>query len=217
MEVVTGSVIASSMVLVAVCVPVAFFPGTTGILYRQFALTIAFSVMISAFNALTLTPSLSALLLGRGELREGHLFAWFNRGLRAFRRGYEGVLRGILRHKAVAVLFFLVGLGLTYLVYQRVPRGFIPQEDSGYFMILVQAPPGASLGYTTNICSQVEEALSKVPEINGAFTVAGFSFTGSAPNRAMLFASLRDYSERVGPPHSAEGVLNRAGGPIGAM
>jgi len=217
MKEVTGAVIATSLVLVAVFVPVAFFPGTTGILYRQFALTIAFSVMISAFNALTLTPSLAALLLGRGELREGHLFAWFNRGLRAFRRGYEGALRGILRHKAVAVLFFLVGLGLTYLVYQRVPRGFIPQEDSGYFMILVQAPPGASLGYTTNICSQVEEALSKVPEINGAFTVAGFSFTGSAPNRAMLFASLRDYSERVGPQHSAEAVINRVRGPLGAI
>jgi HAE1 family hydrophobic/amphiphilic exporter-1 len=217
MKEVTGAVIATSLVLVAVFVPVAFFPGTTGILYRQFALTIAFSVMISAFNALTLTPSLSALLLGRGELREGHLFAWFNRGLRAFRNGYQSLLGGILRHKVVAVILFLVGLGLTYLVYQRVPRGFIPQEDSGYFMILVQAPPGASLDYTTEICSQVEAELAKVPEINGAFTVAGFSFAGSAPNRAMVFASLRDYSERVGPQHSADSVINRLRGPLGGI
>jgi HAE1 family hydrophobic/amphiphilic exporter-1 len=217
MKEVTGAVIATSLVLVAVFVPVAFFPGTTGILYRQFALTIAFSVMISAFNALTLTPSLSALLLGRGELREGHLFAWFNRGLRAFRNGYQSLLGGILRHKVVAVILFLVGLGLTYLVYQRVPRGFIPQEDSGYFMILVQAPPGASLDYTTGICSQVEAELAKVPEINGAFTVAGFSFAGSAPNRAMVFASLRDYSERVGPQHSADSVINRLRGPLGGI
>jgi HAE1 family hydrophobic/amphiphilic exporter-1 len=217
MKEVTGAVIATSLVLVAVFVPVAFFPGTTGILYRQFALTIAFSVMISAFNALTLTPSLSAILLGRGELREGHLFAWFNRGLHAFRRGYEGVLRGILRHKAGAVVFFVLGLGLTYLVYQRVPRGFIPEEDSGYFMMLVQAPPGASLGYTTQICSEVEAVLSKVPEINGAFSVAGFSFAGSAPNRGIVFASLEDYAERVGPEHSANAVINRVRGPLSGI
>jgi HAE1 family hydrophobic/amphiphilic exporter-1 len=111
----------------------------------------------------------------------------------------------------------LAGLGLTYWVYQRVPRGFIPQEDSGYFMILVQAPPGASLDYTTNICNRVEKVLARQPEINGAFSIAGFSFGGSAPNRAMVFASLKDYAERVGPQHSETAVINRVRGPLAAI
>ncbi|HVB99304.1 MAG TPA: multidrug efflux RND transporter permease subunit [Candidatus Dormibacteraeota bacterium] len=214
MKEVTGAVVATSLVLVSVFVPVALFPGTTGILFRQFALTIACSVAISAFNALTLTPALSAILLGRGQMQQGVLFSGFNKGFDAFRQGYRRSLGGILRHKAVAIVFFLIGLGLTYWVYQSVPRGFIPQEDAGYFMILVQAPPGASLNYTTNICTSVEGVLGRVPEIDGAFTIAGFSFSGAAPNRAMIFASLKGFSERPGPQHSAQAVIDRLRGPL---
>ncbi len=217
MKEVTGAVVATSLVLVSVFVPVALFPGTTGILFRQFALTIACSVTISAFNALTLTPALSAILLGRGQLRQGVLFSGFNKGFDAFRQGYRHALGGILRHKVVAVLCFVLGLGLTFWVYQRVPRGFIPQEDSGYFMILVQAPPGASLDYTTGICKHVEAILGRVPEIDGAFTIAGFSFAGAAPNRAMIFASLRNFSQRPGPGHSAGAVINRLRGPLAGV
>ncbi|HVB33358.1 MAG TPA: multidrug efflux RND transporter permease subunit [Patescibacteria group bacterium] len=217
MKEVTGAVIATSLVLISVFVPVALFPGTTGILFRQFALTIACSVAISAFNALTLTPALSAILLGRGQMSKGRLFSGFNKGLGAFRNGYQSSLRGILRHRVVAVIVFVLGLGLTYWVYQRVPRGFIPQEDSGYFMILVQAPPGASLDYTTNICSKVEVVVSRAPEVEGAFTVAGFSFSGAAPNRAMVFVPLKSFSERQGQQHSADAVINRLRGPLAAI
>jgi hydrophobic/amphiphilic exporter-1 (mainly G- bacteria), HAE1 family len=214
MREVFGAVVATSLVLVAVFVPVAFFPGTTGILFRQFALTIACSVAISAFNALTLTPALSALFLGHGGLREGRVLGGFNKALGTFRRGYEAALRGILKHAFIAVVVFLCGLGLTYWVYRQVPRGFIPEEDSGYFMIVVQAPPGASLEYTTDVCQKVEAVLSKVPEIDAGFTIAGFSFAGSAPNRALVFASLEDITKRPGEAHSVQAIVNRIRGSL---
>ena len=217
MKEVTGAVVATSLVLVAVFVPVAFFPGTTGILFRQFALTIAFSVSISAFNALTLTPALSALFLGHGQTKEKRMFAGFNRGLMAFRAGYQVSLRRILRHEFTAVVLFAAGLGLTYWVYQHVPKGFIPQEDAGYFIVAVQAPEGASLEYTTNICGQVEDAASKIPEIEGAFSVAGFSFGGSAANRALVFLPLKDFAQRSGEEHSSDSIIKRLRGPLSAI
>jgi HAE1 family hydrophobic/amphiphilic exporter-1 len=217
MKEVTGAVVATSLVLVAVFVPVAFFPGTTGILFRQFALTIAFSVSISAFNALTLTPALSAIFLGHGRTKAGLIFSGFNRGFMAFSRGYQGSLRRFLRYSFIAVLLFAGGLGLTYWVYQHVPRGFIPQEDAGYFIVAVQAPEGASLAYTTNICGQVEAAVSKVPEIVGAFSVAGFSFGGSAPNRALVFLPLKEFAERQGEEHSTDAIINRLRGSLSAI
>src|ERR1700675_3138558 len=217
MREVTGAVIATSLVLVAVFVPVAFFPGTTGILFRQFALTIAFSISISAFNALTLAPALAALLLGRIEHKEGRLFAGFNRGLKSFAKGYAASLRRILRYEVISVIVFLAGLGLTYWVYQRVPKGFVPDEDAGYFIVAVQAPEGASLEYTTNIMGQAEAAMSKSTEIDGAFFVGGFNFRGSAPNRALIFVSLRDFDQRKGEQHSANAVINRRRGPLSAI
>jgi HAE1 family hydrophobic/amphiphilic exporter-1 len=214
MKEVAGAVVATSLVLVAVFVPVAFFPGTTGILFRQFALTIAFSVSISAFNALTLTPALSAIFLGHGQRAKSRIFDGFNRGMTAFGRAYQNFLRFVLRFEYAAVLLFFCGLGLTYWVYQHVPKGFIPEEDGGYLIIAVQAPQGASLEYTTNICSQVEAILAKVPEMDSAFSVAGFSFGGSASNRALIFAGLKDFDQRKGEEHSGNAILERLRGPL---
>ncbi len=217
MKEVAGAVVATSLVLVAVFVPVAFFPGTTGILFRQFALTIAFSVSISAFNALTLTPALSAIFLGHEHMVRNRLFAFFNKGMTAFGQGYQNFLRFVLRFEFVAVILFFCGLGLTYWVYQHVPKGFIPAEDGGYLIIAVQAPEGASLQYTTNICSQVETILAKVPEMDSAFSVAGFSFGGSASNRALVFAGLKDFDKRKGEEHSGDAVLGRLRGPLSGI
>jgi HAE1 family hydrophobic/amphiphilic exporter-1 len=217
MKEVAGAVVATSLVLVAVFVPVAFFPGTTGILFRQFALTIAFSVSISAFNALTLTPALSAIFLGHGHMVRNRLFTAFNKGMTAFGQGYQNFLRFVLRFEIVAVILFFCGLGLTYWVYQHVPKGFIPAEDGGYLIIAVQAPEGASLEYTTNICSQVETILAKVPEMDSAFSVAGFSFGGSASNRALIFAGLKDFDKRKGEEHSGDAVLGRLRGPLSGI
>ncbi|HXW18511.1 MAG TPA: multidrug efflux RND transporter permease subunit [Candidatus Acidoferrales bacterium] len=214
MSEVAGAVVATSLVLVAVFVPVAFFPGTTGILFRQFALTIAFSVSISAFNALTLTPALSAVLLGHQRRKSGVLLTAFDRGVVAVTRFYRGFLRRVIQWQFAGLIVFLIGLGATYYLYAKVPRGFIPDEDAGYLIIAVQAPQGASLDYTTNIMSQAEVVLSRVPEIDGVFSVVGFSFSGAAPNRGLTFANLRPFAERKGEEHSLASVIDRIRGPL---
>jgi len=218
MKEVAGAVIATSLVLVAVFVPVALFPGTTGIMFRQFALTIAFSVSISAFNALTLTPALSAIFLGHHRKRaQGAFFRAFNKVVEVGTRTYQNTVRGVLHWKFAASLAFLATLGLTYLVYQRVPRSFIPEEDQGWFMVIVNAPQGASLEYTRAVCNRAEEFLTKVPEAEGTFSIAGFSFAGSAPNRAMIFIALKPFEERKGEEHSASKVIERLRGPLAGV
>jgi len=214
MKEVTGAVIATSLVLVAVFVPVAFFPGTTGILFRQFALTIAFSITISAFNALTLTPSLSALLLGRVHGQKNWIFRQVDRFLAALTNGYVRALRVFLRVEALALVLFVAGLGLAYFVFQRVPKGFVPNEDQGYLMVIIQAPQGASLDYTRKICERVHAITKSFPEIEGSFAVAGFSFGGSAPNRGLAFLTLRPYAQRPGIEHTASAIVNRLRGPF---
>src|SRR5579864_3505034 len=211
---VSGAVIATSLVLVAVFVPVAFFPGTTGILFRQFALTIAFSISISAFNALTLSPALSAILLGKVHGEKIWFFREVDKIIAGVTHGYRRTLHAILEYKAIAVLVFLAGLAGTYFMYRLVPAAFVPSEDQGYFITLVQSPPGASLDYTEKIEDQVQHFLATVPEVRGIFAISGFSFTGSAPNRGIIFATLRPYSDRKGDEHSADAVINRIRGPL---
>jgi hydrophobic/amphiphilic exporter-1 (mainly G- bacteria), HAE1 family len=214
MKEVTGAVIATSLVLVAVFVPVAFFPGTTGILFRQFALTIAFSITISAFNALTLTPSLSALLLGRSHGEKNWFFQLVDRAITAVTRGYVRALRAFLRYEGVALVLFFVGLGLAYFVFQRVPKGFVPTEDQGWAMIIIQAPSGASIEYTKKIGDQVSAITKNFPEIEGTFAVSGFSFGGSAPNRGIVFLTFRPYSQRKAKEQTASAIINRMRGPL---
>jgi HAE1 family hydrophobic/amphiphilic exporter-1 len=214
MKEVTGAVIATSLVLVAVFVPVAFFPGTTGILFRQFALTIAFSITISAFNALTLTPSLAALLLGRQHGEKIWLFKRVDRVLAAVTNGYVRALRAFLRFEVVALILFAAGLGLAYFVYRQVPQGFVPTEDQGYLIVAIQAPTGASLEYTRNIAAQVTAISKNFPEIEDTFAIAGFSFGGSAPNAGLVFLSLRPYSQRKGREHTSASLINRLRGPF---
>jgi len=218
MREVTGAVIATSLVLVSVFVPVALFPGTTGILFRQFALTIAFSVSISAFNALTLTPALSAIFLGHHRERaRGAFFRWFNRAFEAGATFYKRVLHRVLQLKYVTLLAFAVTLGLAGWLYLKTPQGFIPEEDEGYLIIAVQTPQGASLQFTQDVCGKVEEVISHVPEIDGAFTIVGFGFSGSAPNRAIIFLNLRDFKDRGGKEQSGAAVVERLRGPLMAV
>ena len=206
---ITSAVIATSLVLVAVFVPVAFFPGTTGILFRQFALTIAFSIAISAFNALTLAPVLAAIFLRDSHRQKWWLLQKFDQGVAFVTRVYRGLLGYLLRHRLAMVVLFFAGLGLTYLVFKRVPLGFVPDEDQGYLIIVVQAPSGASLEYTKAIGKQVSDMLADLPEAEGTFSVAGFSFTGSAANQGLIFVPLKPYSQRKGEAHSATAILNR--------
>jgi hydrophobic/amphiphilic exporter-1 (mainly G- bacteria), HAE1 family len=204
---VTSAVIATALVLAAVFVPVAFFPGTTGRLYQQFALTIAMSMAISAFNALTLTPALSGVLLGHVERPKGIFFRGVNRVIDGGTTGMVSMLRGLIRVRALVALVFVGLLGATWWVYKSVPSGFVPDEDQGYVMVLVQAPPGASLDYTMGIVKQAEQIMMKMPESKQLFAAGGFGFSGTAPNQGILFAQLKDFKARPGDAHSAKTVV----------
>jgi hydrophobe/amphiphile efflux-1 (HAE1) family protein len=208
-----GAVIATSLVLMAVFVPVAFFPGATGQIYRQFALTIAFSIAISTFLALTLTPSLSALLL-RQKPRPRGFFGWifgrFNGFLDWTRRGYERSLNRLTRLKAVVLALFILSLGLTGWLYTRVPTGFLPDEDQGYFITIIQGPEGASLNYTSDVMKKVEAELLKLPETVGTFAVGGFGLGGgNTANRGAIFTTLRPFGERSGQDQSAQALIGK--------
>ncbi|HVB38341.1 MAG TPA: efflux RND transporter permease subunit, partial [Vicinamibacterales bacterium] len=213
---VMGPVIATALVLGAVFVPVALFPGTTGRLYQQFALTIAVSVGISAFNALTLTPSLSALIL-REERPKGFVFRQVNRVIDGGTRTFVATLHRLMRWKSLVILAFLLALGATAWVYMKVPTGFVPEEDPGYFFITVQGPEGASLEYTNHITLQAEQILKQFPDVDSLFSVNGFSFLGSGPNRAMMFAHLKPFDDRTGPGHSAQAIIRQLYGRFAAI
>jgi HAE1 family hydrophobic/amphiphilic exporter-1 len=219
---VTSAVIATSLVLIAVFVPVSFFPGTTGILYRQFSLTIAFAIAISAFNALTLSPALSALFL-RGEEDRPHqldflhipsvsrVFAAFIHTTDAqitwLASSYAKSIHVALKLRYLLLVIFFAGLGATVWVYNHVPTGFIPQEDQGYLMVIVQAPPGSSLAYTTNLADRAEAIIGQNHDIAGAFSVMGFSMAGDASNAGMMFVSTTPSDQRRGKGHSATDIV----------
>ncbi len=218
MKEVAGAVIATSLVLIAVFVPVALFPGTTGRIYLQFSLTIAFSIALSAFNALTLTPALSALLLRPGDGRQRFFFfRGVERALAWFTRAYRASLAVVLRHRAIAVVVFVAGLGATVYAYQRVPSAFVPDEDQGYVVLAVQLPSGAALQETLKVTKQIEKIAHELPEVRGTFNVTGFSFTGNASNKATVFVTLEPIAERPGAEHSAAAVLERLRGPVSAI
>jgi hydrophobic/amphiphilic exporter-1 (mainly G- bacteria), HAE1 family len=213
---VVGPVIATALVLAAVFVPVALFPGTTGRLYQQFALTIACSVLISAFNALTLTPALSALLL-RAERRPGRFWDPVNWVIDHGTAAFVVALRRLVRLRWVVTAAFVAGLALTWFVYTRVPTGFVPDEDPGSFIVTIQGPSGASLDYTGNVARQAEAVLRTIPEVNGVFSITGFSFLGSGSNRGTMFVRLRPFAERPGDAHSAMNVIERLYPRFGAI
>jgi hydrophobic/amphiphilic exporter-1 (mainly G- bacteria), HAE1 family len=214
MREVLGAVVATGLVLIAVFVPVAFFPGTTGRLYAQFSITIAFAVALSVFNAVTLTPALSALLLERQSHHKGRFFTFFERIITGGTHLYVAVLRRALRIRWAIVLVFAATLGLTWWIYRIVPQAFIPEEDPGYFIILVQAPAGASLEYTGAIARQAEAIILKDPDVMALFSVMGFSFTGAASNQGLMFVRLKLFEDRIGDQHSVQAVLGRISGPL---
>ena len=207
---VTSAVIATSLVLISVFVPVSFFPGTTGILYKQFSLTIAFAIAISAFNALTLSPALAAILL-RQEQHHGGLLKLIDDGIKALGRWYAGAVTFmVMRFKTVMVILFIAGLAATVYMYQHVPTAFVPDEDQGYFLCIVQTPPGASLAYTTEVADKASKIILQDDDVFGTFSVMGFSLSGgSTPNAGLLFAPLKPIDERTkkGPGHTQADIV----------
>jgi hydrophobic/amphiphilic exporter-1 (mainly G- bacteria), HAE1 family len=207
MDALLGAVIATSVVLITVFVPVAFFPGTTGQLYRQFALTIAFSITVSTFNAITLTPTLSALLLRQGQVPNNRFFNGINWAIDKTRLSYGRTVSTLTQRKGIVLALFGAALALTYGAYKIVPGAFVPQEDQGYFITIVQAPEGVSLGYTEKVLEEAEAILKQQPEISGIFAIGGFSFSGATPNNGLIFCTLKPWSERTKPGQSADGII----------
>jgi HAE1 family hydrophobic/amphiphilic exporter-1 len=210
---VTSAVIATSLVLISVFVPVSFFPGTTGILYKQFSLTIAFSIAISAFNALTLSPALAAILL-RPEAHHGGLLGLVDAGIRKIISFYAVLVTWVVKIRYVFLLIFIAALAGTVYVYQKVPTAFIPSEDQSYFLIIVQTPPGASLAYTAEVADRGAALVRQDSDVFGTFSVMGFSLSGgSSPNAGLIFAPLKPIDERTskGPGHSAHDIVARIG------
>ncbi|HEY4379818.1 MAG TPA: efflux RND transporter permease subunit [Acidobacteriaceae bacterium] len=215
MREVTSAVIATSLVLISVFVPVSFFPGTTGILYKQFSLTIAFSIAISAFNALTLSPALAAVFL-RPESRPTGLLGLILNPVEAIISKiismYAISVAWVVKMRYAFLVLFIAGLGATVYMYNHVPTAFVPVEDQGYFLILVQTPPGASLSYTTEFADKGAAIVAKDPDVFGTFSVMGFSLAGgSSPNSGIIFAPLKPVDDRTkkGSGHSAHDIVTR--------
>ena len=213
----SGAVVATSLVLMAVFIPVSFFPGATGIMYRQFALIIIFSIGISLFNALSFTPSMSGLFLhhtegeGRGPL--GWFFRQFNRGFRWLLEHYERLSKFLIHIRMVVVGVFVLGLAATVFVYISVPNGFVPAEDQGVFVGLIQAPDGVSLVSTEKVAQTVYQTLEKeVPEMAASIIIPGFGLSGNGPNQGTFFVNLKDWKERQGEAHSVDGIVKRLTG-----
>ena len=210
MSEVSGALIAIALVLCAVFVPVAFLGGITGQFYRQFALTIATATVISAFNALTLSPALAALLLREHVdhpprefwlLRLIHgFFAWFNRSFDRMADAYSRVVRALVRHTVLSVFGYVALLGLTIFTFTRVPVGFIPTQDMGYFLIVVQLPDGASFNRTDEVVRRVDEIARAEPGIAHTFAISGYSsvLQANQSNVGAAFAIPEDFSLRKG-------------------
>ncbi|WNG47851.1 multidrug efflux RND transporter permease subunit [Archangium minus] len=217
MKEVAGAVVAISIVLVAVFIPVALFPGTTGSIYRQFALTIAASVALSTFCALTLTPALSARLLKHHHGEKWIFFRWMDRALDWTKDTYGRGLRTLLKYPLVILGAFLLCIGGTVLLFRAAPTGFIPDEDQGYLIISVQGPEGMSLTQTEKVLTQIEQVLKAQPEVVTMFAIGGFSFQGTGPNYATVFTPLKPWEERTRPEQSVAAMVERLRGPLGAI
>jgi hydrophobic/amphiphilic exporter-1 (mainly G- bacteria), HAE1 family len=212
MQEIASAVIATSLVLLAVFVPVAFVPGETGELYKQFALTIASTISISAFTALTLAPALAALILETGETKHGWFMTKVGEFIQRLRTGYARHLPIILRHAPVVLGIFACLLVLTVYMLHIVPTAFVPDEDQGYFIVIEQGPPGVSLQYTDAIMNRAYQVMRSEPDILDVFSVSGFSFTGIGSNNGIAFCLLKPWADRKAKMQSAQAIENRLNG-----
>ena len=212
---ITGAIIGITLVLTAVFVPMAFFPGAVGIIYQQFSLTMVVSILFSGFLALSLTPALCATFLkpmakGVHHERKG-FFGWFNRNFDAMTRGYSGAVGAIARRPGrymVIYLALLAGLGWSFM---RLPSAFLPNEDQGFLLVDVQAPAEASANRTLDVLQQIEKIALAEPAVARMVGISGYSFAGAGENAALAFITLKDWSER-GPNDSASAIAARING-----
>ncbi len=210
MREVVGPIIATTLVLMAVFVPVAFMPGTTGQLYKQFALTIAISVGISAITALTLSPALCAVLLRPGA-RHIWFFRKFNQGFDLCTKVYVRWVKGLIKLWVVVALVFLGLMGLTYYMFRTVPTGFVPEEDQGYFFVFMIGPEGSSLERTQKVGDKIEKILLSTPGIADVLTIGGYDLMNGVvvPCSGTLIVVLKPWDQRKTPELSVDGIMAR--------
>jgi hydrophobe/amphiphile efflux-1 (HAE1) family protein len=208
---VRGPIIATTLVLMAVFVPCAFMPGLTGRLYNQFALTIAFSVGLSAINSLSLSPALCAVFLRPEKDKKFFLWRWFNTAFDRSAHGYKRVVQGGAKLWPIVVLGFAGCLVGAYLLLTSVPTAFVPEEDQGYFMVNIQAPDGATLDRTQQICDEVAEILKSDPGMEDIMTINGYSLLSGTvqPNAAFIIAILKPWDDRQDPSEHVQAIIGR--------
>lgn len=205
---ITGPILAITLVLLSVFVPTAFIPGITGQLYQQFAVAVSVSMVISAMNALSLTPALCSVLLTHGAKPRG-IIALFQRGINAARGGYHSIV-GIIAHRMVLTALVLAGFAAgAYFLNKSVPTGFLPDEDRGALMGEIQLPDAASTNRTEEVIKQVEAIIRSKPWVADVFTVGGYSLLDSMalPNRGMIVVTMKPFSERTDPSMSVFNAL----------
>lgn len=211
MKQITGAILGITLVLSCVFVPMAMFPGSTGIIYRQFSLTMVVSILFSAFLALSLTPALCATFLK--PIKQGHhekkgLAGWFNRKFDGMTNGYVKTTTGMTRRAGrMMVIYLALVVGLGYL-FVSLPSGFVPAEDQGNLIVDIQGPPEASANRTKASVEQIEEIFKAEPAVKDVIAIQGFSFSGSGANAALMFVTLKDWSER-GDGNSAQEIADR--------
>ncbi|MDP5305759.1 efflux RND transporter permease subunit [Paracoccus spongiarum] len=213
---ITGALIGIALVLSAVFVPMAFFGGSTGVIYQQFAITIVSAMGLSVVVALTLTPALCASMLKPAHGERRGLFGLFNRGFDRTTRGYTGVVGWMVR-RPLRILLIYAALGtVMVLLFLRTPEGFLPDEDQGIAFVLIQAPTGATTGRTAAVVSDVQQYFltQEAQNVESVFGVTGFSFAGQGQNVGLAFVRLKDWAERPDPAQSVQAVAGRAFGAL---
>ncbi len=210
MRQITGPIIAITLVLLSVFVPVAFIPGISGELFRQFAVTISVAMVISAVNALTLSPALCALVLRPGRKPRG-LMRYVLGGIDSVRDGYAWVVRRLVRFAALSLVLVLALGGGIWGLALSTPTSFLPEEDQGAFFVNLQLPDGASVARTADVTHRVEDIVKGMPQIDGVFSVIGFSLldSGSESNAAFVVAKLKPFADRAGAANSAQALIGR--------
>ena len=218
MDQITGALIGIALVLSAVFVPMAFFGGSTGAIYRQFSLTIVSAMVLSVIVALILTPALCATLLkpvqkGAHTQKRG-FFGWFNRFFDRNADRYRNGVGYILKRTGRFGVVYLLLIGGMAFFFTKLPTSFIPEEDQGVFLAMVQLPAGATLERTQKVLNTVRDhfLIKEAANVTSAFAVAGFSFAGQSQNTGMVFAQLKDWSERKSPQQSVKAIIGRAMG-----
>ena len=221
MSQITAALVGISVTLVSVFLPMAFFAGSVGNIYRQFSLVMVSSMLFSVFLAMSLTPALCATFLKPVEAghkqEKGGPFGWFNRGFKAATHGYEGWVAKILKRTGRFLVLFGLIVAVVVLMFLRMPASFLPTEDQGYLIANVQLPPGATQARTLAVMQQAEKFFLSQPEVDQMVSVLGFSFSGSGQNAALAFVPLKPWDERSGPTHSAQALAGRAFGALSGV